>query len=180
MPCITFLRVFCIMEIWKPIKGFEGIYEVSNYGNVKSLNRIDRIGRRKKGIKLKLIIDSDGYYRVNLYNYSVSNKNTHAQVHVLVAIAFLGHKSCGYELVVNHKDFDRLNNFIDNLEIITTRKNTDLKHIPSSSKYVGVHFHKRSGKWVSRIVIKRKRVHLGVFTNEYDAHLAYQKALSEI
>ena len=168
------------MEIWIQVKGFENIYEVSNYGNVRSVNRIDKLGRNKKGVFLKLIIDSDGYYRVNLYNYSISNKNTHAQVHVLVAIAFLGHKPCGYNLVVNHKDFNRLNNFVDNLEIITTRKNTDLKHIPSSSKYVGVHFYKPTRKWVARIVFKRKRLHLGYFINEIDAHNAYQKKLNEL
>lgn len=168
------------MENWGSIKGFEGLYEVSDYGNVKSLDRIDRIGRFKKGKTLKLILDSDGYYRVNLYNYKISNKIHHMAVHVLVAIVFHGHTPCGYDLVVNHKDFNRLNNHKDNLEITTTRKNTDLKHIPSSSQYVGVHLHKASNKWVSRIVYKKKRIHLGTFLNEYDAHMAYQYKLKEI
>lgn len=168
------------MEIWRDIIGFEGLYQVSTLGNVKSMDRTDRIGRFKKGKVLKPIIDSDGYYRVNLYNYSISKKNTHACIHVLVAVSFLNHTPCGYELVVNHKNFNRLNNYKSNLEIITTRKNTDLKHIPSSSKYVGVHFYKRSGKWAARIVFNRKRIHLGYYVNEYDAHLAYQKKLKEI
>lgn len=157
-----------IKEIWKPIEGFDN-YEISNFGRVKSTKKgFDKI--------LKNNIGSRGYYSVNLYK----DKSYIKFVHQLVAIAFLNHKPCGYKLVVNHKDFNKLNNKVDNLEIVTNRENTNLKHIKSSSKYVGVHYDKNKNKYRSRIEINYKKIHLGYFENEYDAHLAYQLKLKEI
>lgn len=101
-------------------------------------------------------------------------------IHQLVSIVFLGHNNCGYKLVVNHKDLNKQNNHVDNLEIVTQRENANRKHCKSSSQYVGVHWHKVAQKWIARIVINGKLKYLGCFTNEYDAHLAYQKRLKEI
>lgn len=156
-------------EVWKTIEGFED-YKVSNLGRVKSL-------KRDKEIILKQAIDSRGYYIVSLCKHS---KTPSKSIHQLVAIAFLNHKPCGYKLVVNHKDFNRLNNYIDNLEIVTSRENVNQKHLKSTSKYVGVSLHKQSKKWASHIHINGKQYYLGLFNNEYDAHLVYQKRLKEI
>lgn len=155
-------------EIWKTIEGFED-YQVSNFGRVKSL-------KRNKEKILKNNLNSRGYFTVNLYKDSSNIKS----VHQLVAIAFLNHKPCGFKLVVNHKDFNRLNNHVDNLELVTNRENCNLKHVKSSSQYVGVHFDKTKKKYRSRIEINYKKVHLGYFTNEYDAHIAYQNKLKEL
>lgn len=81
------------------------------------------------------------------------------------------------KLVVNHKDFNKQNNYVNNLEIITQRENTNLKHIQSSSKYVGVNWAKKSNKWQSTITINNKQKFLGLFTNELDDSKAYEKAL---
>lgn len=67
-----------------------------------------------------------------------------------------------FYFVVNHKDFDRQNNKLSNLEIVTHRENANRKHLKSTSKYVGVGWHKRIKKWQSRIVVKRKIIHLGI------------------
>ena len=88
-------------EIWKTIEGFES-YQVSNFGRVKSF-KLD-----KERI-LKPNIDHDNYYVVTLYK----NKTRRLmKVHQLVAIAFLNHKPCGMKLVVNQKDFNKLNNHV--------------------------------------------------------------------
>ncbi len=155
------------MEVWKTIKGFEN-YEVSNLGRVKSL-------KYNKERILKFSILSNGYKVVDLYNNNIRKTK---KIHQLVAIAFLNHNPCGMELVVNHKDFDKLNNNVNNLEIVTNRENTNKKHIKSSSKYVGVFWESNAKKWRSRICLKDGRKHLGLFKNEYDAHLAYQKELN--
>ena len=52
--------------------------------------------------------------------------------------------------------------------------------MPSTSKYTGVHWFATNNKWRAEIVINRKNVYLGCFEDEYEAHLAYEKALSEV
>jgi len=167
-------------EILKDVKGYEGLYKVSNLGRVKSLDRrvVSRGGTRLvKGKLLKNNLDHYGYLNVTLSN---SGKTTTKKVHKLVAIAFLNHTPCGSELVVNHIDINKTNNNVENLEIVTTRENSNQKHLKSSSKYVGVHWKKSRNKWQSTIRINGVKKHLGSFDCEIEAHQAYQKALKEI
>lgn len=152
-------------EIWKPIKDFED-YQISSFGRVKSL----KFGKERI---LKLCIDSHNYY------YVCINKKTF-RVHQLIAFTFLKHKPYNHKLVVNHKDFNRLNNHIDNLEIVTNRENCNKKHIKSSSKYTGVSWVKSRMKWNSYIFIYGKQKNLGYFDTEILAHIAYQDKLKEI
>lgn len=99
-------------------------------------------------------------------------------VHQLVAICFLNHIVNKYESVVNHKNFIRNYNHKNNLEIVTARENTNRKHCKGSSIYTGVCWNKNINKWHAKIHINKKQKFLGYFLNEYDAHLAYEKALS--
>jgi len=165
-------------EIWKPIEGFDN-YQISNMGNVKSLSRIVSNNARSFLSKERILKPSitRGYYSVTIWN---NGKSAVKCIHKLVAIAFLNHKTCGFNLVVNHKDFNKLNNNVNNLEIVTNRENTNRKHVKSSSQYTGVYWHKKGVKWVSSIVIDGKLIYLGSFKNEIDAHNAYQNKLKEI
>jgi len=162
-------------EIWKDILGYEGVYQISDLGRVKSLERKRSLntGTIKEKI-LKLTVGQNKGMRVTLY---LNTKPKMKEVHQLVSIAFLGHKPCGYKLVINHKDFIRLNNCVSNLEIITQRENTNKKHLKSSSKFVGVYFNKSKGKWRSQIRINGIQKHLGIFDTELEASDAYQKQL---
>ena len=160
-------------EIWKDVIGFEGYYKISSIGNVKSLNynKSGNPGNLKKSDSGK------GYELVVLSNDS---KRSTKRVHQLVAESFLGHKRCGMKLVVNHIDFNRKNNKVENLEIITNRENVSQKHFKSSSTYTGVSWNKRSKKWASYIHINGFQIHLGYHDDEFDAHKAYQEKLKEI
>tara|TARA_R110000796_G_C14394630_1_gene416839 strand:+ start:207 stop:698 length:492 start_codon:yes stop_codon:yes gene_type:complete len=158
------------MEEYKSIKGYED-YKVSNLGNVKSL----KYGKERV---LNPGVSSPGYLTVSLYKEIVKKKTF--QIHQLVAMAFLNHELCGYKLVINHIDFNPLNNNVNNLEVITQRKNTNKKHLNSSSKYVGVYWHKYNNKWVASITVDGKRKHLGYFINEIKAAEAYQIALNSV
>ena len=109
-----------------------------------------------------------------------NNKKKTRLIHQLVDESFFGHEQCGYEKVINHINFDRKDNRVTNLEITSQRENTSRNHIISTSKYVGVCYRKDADKWQSRIVIKGKRVSLGFYNNEYDAHVAYQNKLNEL
>lgn len=94
-----------MQEIWKPIEGYK-YYEVSNLGNVKTFSRW------KEGRLMRLIKESNGYLRVNLV--SNDGKQRKVSVHRLVAQAFLPNP---YNLPeVNHKDENKENNCVDNLE----------------------------------------------------------------
>ena len=105
-------------EIWKDIKGFEGLYQVSNLGRVKSVERyIETKNGKKQHWNEKLIASCDngkGYKTV----YLRKNGKTYMKyVHRLVGESFLGNVK-SYD--INHKDFDRSNNKLSNL-VITTR-----------------------------------------------------------
>jgi hypothetical protein len=157
-------------EIWKNIDGYDGDYQVSNMGRVKSF-KLDKGGRILEGG-----INSSGYLVVNL---SKNGTQKTIDIHALVAIYFKDHIPDGYKLVVNHIDLNRLNNKATNLEIVTNRVNTNKKHLKSTSKYTGVCWHKYRKKWISQILINNKKKHLGYFKDEYEAHLAYEAALKD-
>ena len=96
------------MEEWRDIKGYEGLYKVSNLGRIKSLNYGGCKGR--EGI-LKPIIDNGGYCRIFLYK---NNKKRKFIVHRLVAQAFIPNPNNLPQ--VNHKDENKANNCVNNLE----------------------------------------------------------------
>lgn len=153
-------------EVWKYITGTKD-YMISNFGRIKSL-------KYSKIRMLKTPLNADGYKIVRMSNYGKQKTRT---VHQLVAEEFLNHTPSNMELVINHKDLNRLNNHIDNLEIVTNRKNTMFKTNKLASKYIGVTMHKQTGKWRAKIYINKKNVHLGLFLSEIEANEAYQKAL---
>lgn len=103
------------MEIWKDIEGYEGLYQVSNEGNVKSLKReITYKDGRKKLIKeriLKKILSDLGYYHVMLCKNGISKR---FKIHRLVANAFI--PNINNLPIINHKDENPKNNSVENLE----------------------------------------------------------------
>ena len=114
-------------EIWKPVKGYEGIYEVSNIGNVRSLDRsvikYNALTKRDnilhiKGQIMKPSINKYGYYYLSLSKDG--NRKSHL-VHRLVAEAFIDNPNNLPQ--VNHIDENKLNNNVDNLEFITLEDN---------------------------------------------------------
>ena len=165
-------------EIFKDIHDYESLYQVSNLGRVKSLERVTK--HNQNGIKrvkeciLKQSLSS-GYPKVTLHKRGVRNSK---RVHQLMAIAFLGHRPNGLRMVINHIDFNPLNNNLDNLEIVTNRENSNQKHLKSSSKYIGVRWNR--GKWEAQIRIGKKSVYLGRYSNELDAAKAYKDVLKTL
>ncbi len=104
------------MEIWKYIPGYEGLYEISNFGRVKSLPKRNRPG---KTIILKPTMDTQGYLYVSLYNL---NKQKTVRIHPLVANNFVDGKT-KLKSQVNHVDGTKENNNSSNLEWVTGSEN---------------------------------------------------------
>ena len=127
------------MGIWKPIKNYEGLYEVSDQGEVRSVNRtvVSKNGKHMKfkGSIKSQKISNNGYLRVRL---SKEGKVKNHSVHRLVAEAFIGDIPDGYE--VNHIDCNPLNNELSNLEIVTHLDN--IKHSYNQGHYYGIN-HKK-------------------------------------
>lgn len=105
-----------MQEIWKDIRDYEGLYQISNKGNVKSLN-YNHTGREEI---LKLSVDKRGYLIVRLCN---NRKLKFLRVHRLVAEAFIPNPN-NYPCV-NHKDEDKTNNCISNLEFCSVKYNNN-------------------------------------------------------
>ena len=121
-------------ETWVPVTGFEGMYEVSSYGNVRSLPR--EVAKRpgnlstkalRKGRTLKQTESRGGYLTVGL---SKDARQKIMSVHRLVAFHFHEYRP---GLVVNHIDFDRKNNRADNLEWVTYLQNN--RHSRAADRY---------------------------------------------
>jgi hypothetical protein len=160
------------MEVFKDIPNYEGLYQVSNLGNIKSLN----YRRTGKSRILKLTENSCGYLKVCL---SKNKSQKVITVHQLVSEAFLNHKPNGYTLVVDHIDNDKKNNNLKNLRVMSNRENCSKDRV-GSSKYTGVYFHKARGKWMAKIQLNGKYIYLGSYINEEDAAEAYKNTLSLI
>ena len=157
-------------EEYRDIEGYQE-YKVSNLGNVKSL----KFGKERI---LKGGVDTGGYRNVSIFSNNGEQKAL--RIHKLVAIAFLGHKPCGYTLVINHINFNKKDNRVENLEVVTQRENANKKHVKTSSKYTGVCWGKREGKWIARIWHNDKQNHLGYFECELAASKAYNDKLKTI
>lgn len=110
-------------EIWADVNGYEGLYQISNFGNVYSLPRQVKQGKHGKyraagGELLTATDNGNGYLIVSL---RCNNRRKNHYVHRLVAEHFVPNITDGY--CVNHKDYDTRNNRADNLEWCTQREN---------------------------------------------------------
>ena len=152
-------------EIWKDIKGYEGLYQVSTLGRVRSL---DHIATKKgqgehhyKGRVLKYWINKYGYCNIGL-SHPITKKVTHYRVHRLVAFAFVE----GYagDKDVNHIDENKQNNRSDNLEWVSRKQN--INHGTHNARATGHN--------------KRKILQFtldGIFVKEWDSMVSAAKSV---
>lgn len=162
-------------EIWKDIPNYEGYYQVSTLGNVRSLNRVTNNGRRLKGRLMKLGTDKDGYKQLSLNKNGVKKVKP---VHKLVAITFLNHKPKGLLEVVDHINEIKSDNRLINLQLLDHRNNVIKSIKGGTSKYIGVSWFSNLNKWRATISINGKQKHLGLFECELEASKAYQNAIN--
>jgi hypothetical protein len=125
MPVPEFTPEELESEEWRLIVGYEGVYSVSSLGRVRRNTQSPH--KRARGFKtlpymLKPSKKANGYPGVTLYR---KGRTRSISVHTLVATAFIGPKPPGHEIEVNHKDLNKQNPRLSNLEYLTKRAHTD-------------------------------------------------------
>lgn len=163
-------------ETWKNIKDYEGYYQISSYGRVKSLKRQVKTKNGFRIIKekiLKKIPDKDKYIMVKL---SKNNKIKTCKVHRLVAEYFIENPNNLPQ--VNHIDGNKQNNYYKNLEYTANLKNTNHYHSRNGTKKYGVHM--SQNKWRARIKKDGKSICLGHYEKKDDAYQAFYNKYKEL
>lgn len=163
-------------EKWLPIVGFDGTYEVSDFGRVRSTDRIVRnksgTGTQLQGKIISVCFNVHGYRRFSL---SKDGKKKIYLASRLVALAFFGVPDA--EMQVDHINRNRSDDRLENLRWITQTNNCWNRSVPicSTSGTTGVNWNIKKGKWVSRITCNGRRLNLGNFDSK-DAAIAVRKA----
>jgi len=170
---LLFVYLCTMNEIYKPVPNYEGIYEVSNYGNVRSC---ERTYTRKDGAIVKkrlrqrsLVVDNLGYVKVELHYH----KRECFKVHRLVLLTFVGNKN----LPINHIDGNKKNNRLDNLEYCTYGHN--LQHCHDNDLRPKTHYNKIICNETNEIfngVMALSRF-LGLSHTMVSAHLKYKNTV---
>jgi hypothetical protein len=158
------------MENWFALKGFEEEYEISDLFNVRSLNRIVlrpglKGNMKVKGKIIKPSIDRNGYLRIKV-------KDKLFSLHRLIAINFIP-KIEGKD-IINHKDGNKSNNNLDNLEWCNYYENNNhsIKRENTLSGLTGVTLHRPSNKWRAQIHFNKKNKNLGYYNTKEEAYNA--------
>jgi hypothetical protein len=167
------------MERWKDISGYEGLYQISSRGNVKSLERMTK--HWQGGLKLvaerilKPAPDEDGYLMVCL---NKEGKRHTIKISHLVWDHF-GDTPRTKNDRVDHKDNIKAHNWIENFQLLSNRQNVSKAKLRYSktSEFTGVSWHKGKRKWQAAILVNGKHQYLGRFKDEIHAAQAYQTAL---
>lgn len=114
-------------EVWLPVSGYEGLYEVSDLGRIRSLDRVvvDKSGKRTRKFKGKILTNvcaNTGYHLVSLHK---NNKRVERrQVHRLVAETFLPNPECN-SMYVDHRNGVRTDNRVENLRWVYPSENNN-------------------------------------------------------
>lgn len=162
-------------EIWKSIPGYEGYYEASNMGRIKSCYRMVILSTgRKITVKesiLRPTIGPEGYASVGL---TIKNFRKSFKVHRLIMLAFEGPSN----LLVDHINGDKTDNRLENLEYVTVRENVSRAAKIKRDLPTGVI--KIKNKYISKITVNGVYYHLGIYNTSEEAASIYQKALSDL
>ena len=167
------------MEKWKNIKDYEGFYQISEFCNVRSLDRLipngkGRVGNRTfKGKILKPGCDSYGYLTVSLNKKGIA---TTKRIHRLIWENFIG--EIPLNKVVDHIDGNPKNNLLSNLQLLSHRNNIikgTVKERSKHSQYPNVSYRLDRKKYFGRLQVKGKSVITGHFDNDLDAYKSVLK-----
>ena len=163
-------------EEWRDVVGYEGLYQVSNLGRVKSLTHLvpSKNGSLKTayGQILREYTSTQGYSIIRLYK---SGQNKTVTIHSLVARAFIGERVNKDH--IDHIDRNKQNNRMQNLRYVNVSMNVrnSTRSDNSSSPFAGVFFDSHAKTWRATVYHDKRNVFLGTFETEIDAARAYDR-----
>lgn len=164
-------------EKWKAVKGFEGVYDVSSLGRVRSLDRIvsgDKRSFKKKGKILNPSVDSKGYFYFKIRDAGKKREERrNVRVHRLVMEAFCG----ASKEVVDHVNGDKKDNRLSNLKYVTMRENTYKDLSKKEDNYI--YLDKRKNFYSVYIKINNKKFYVGGSVDKEKARKKRDLFLSE-
>lgn len=168
-------------EIWKDIKDYEGLYQISTFGRVRSLSREVESPRQKsytlKSRILKAGKNKKGYKR---YALCKNGKTKTLMAHILVGEAFLGNpdnKNC-----INHRNSIKDDNYVLNLEWVSHRENNTHRYnkLNTHCKYPGVcRYWGQENKFAIQLNVKKRKITKGPFASQEEAYAEYVKLCKE-
>lgn len=152
---------------WVP--EYEGLYLASNTGQV--------YGCKHKKI-LKPMMNGNGYERMGLSKHGVT---TGVSVHRIIAMTFIPNDNPVTRCIVDHINRVRNDNRASNLRWASHEENSHniTKRTGCASQFLGVYWDNKRQKWQAQIIINKSKKHLGYFSLEHDAALAYDLAAFE-
>lgn len=157
-------------EIWKEIPGYEGLYEVSNYGQIRSIKRLEKCGNKTRIRKERILKQSlrRGYLFVSLCK---NGEKENVVIHRIVALLFIPNpenKPC-----IDHIDGDRANNHADNLRWVTAKENSNNYNAPNTYKGKKIN---KGGKAVLQYDLEGNFIKEWVTTMEIQRQLNYHRS----
>lgn len=168
-----------MIEIWKDIEGFGPVYQVSNFGRVRSIDHMvhsNLIGREimRRGRIIKQGKTVRGYLQVTI---KLNGVKTTFATHQLVYHSFVG-KYNSKIFNIDHIDNEKTNNNLSNLQILSARQNSAKRslQLKKTSAFTGVSWSRERRKWQSHIRVNGKSTSLGRYDSEKDAAIAYMLA----
>ena len=156
-----------MVEVWKDVPGYEGLYQVSSTGNVKSLPKMCGF-RKDKGKILSPFINTSGYELVTLCK---NNNQKHFQVHRLVAMAFI--PNINNKPQVDHINRVRTDNRVENLRWVTVSENGCNMCLNQLVTYKGES--KTVGEWSKICGIKQGTLYNRIFIHGWSVEKAFSK-----
>ena len=165
-------------EMWKDIKGYENLYQVSNLGRIRVLPKVVKCKggatRTTPGKIMETELNYNGYPSIRLVR---EGKRMRHRIHILVWEAFGTSERNGKKIVIDHIDNDKTNCRIDNLQLLSGRANV-AKAKKKVGRLTGAFFNGR--KWFSQVRTGKVCKYIGSFDSEQAAHNAYLKEIELI
>lgn len=166
-----------IMEEWKQILGYEGYYEISNFGNVRSMKRCvtyqNGVTVRYKSKERKPSISD---YRIIALSKDGLIKL--CKISRLVAIHFI--ETDNKRTIVNHKDYNKHNDHYSNLEWVNNSENIIHSNIRNKKSQTGIFYDSNRKKWAAYIYRNSKNIFVGRFNTESEAIEKQKQRFNEI